>query len=167
MNAVLWGRSYKKKKVNILCIQLQLTDGLRYVKVLQNMRDYLKYLHSFQKLRGSVKFLFGLENVNWPHTHTYFLALFYASFTPHVHVNIFWVGIFKSKIIKAISVQDTHFFFFIQRNENGSNISPQTNEPIPPSKIWVVSKCYQDRQTVACQLEWAACTCARLERWWC
>lgn len=64
MNAVLWGRSYKKKKVNILCIQLQLTDGLRYVKVLQNMRDYLKYLHSFQKLRGSVKFLFGLENVN-------------------------------------------------------------------------------------------------------
>lgn len=58
------GEVIKIKGGNILCIQLQLTDGLRYVKVLQNMRDYLKYLHSFQKLGGSAKFLFGLENVN-------------------------------------------------------------------------------------------------------
>lgn len=59
-----FGGKVIKNKLNILCIQLRLTDGLRYVKVLQNMRDYLKYLHSFQKLSSSARFLFGLENVN-------------------------------------------------------------------------------------------------------
>lgn len=78
--------------------------------MLWNMRDYLKYLHSCQKLSGSAKFLFGLERVNGPHTHTYFSALFYASFTPHAHLSIFLVGIIKSLKLSQLRILLSFFF---------------------------------------------------------